>query len=427
VLSLLLAAWVAAAAPAPSVPFVVDDYHRALNEARQRNLPLFVEAWAPWCHSCASMHAYVFPDPALRELENHFVWLSLNTERAESAGFLEHFPVDAWPTLLVVDPKTREARARWVGTLTASELVARLKTISQPSTTPEGAAERILRRAQAEEAGGRRAEALELLHQALASDPQGELRAEVVESLINILSDRSPRECTQLARRELPRLPPGIRRANVAAAGLSCELAVHPLVTADLAQSEKPVRELLKACSQTLLADDCSALYQLLVESRRVSGDLPGAQKMAGEWTTFLDGQAQAASTPAARCVFDAHRVLAYEAAGTPERALAMLAQSERDFPHDYNPPARRAAVLLKLGRPAEALAAAQRARALVYGPRTLQIMLVQAEAQAKLGRIADAQKTLRDADNLVARLPNGQRQAGAWKLLDDTRRRICP
>jgi hypothetical protein len=32
----------------PVLPFIEDDYARALAEAKQRNVPLFVEAWAPW-------------------------------------------------------------------------------------------------------------------------------------------------------------------------------------------------------------------------------------------------------------------------------------------------------------------------------------------------------------------------------------------
>jgi hypothetical protein len=41
----------AATAPAkasPVLPFIEDDYARALADAKQRNVPLFVEAWAPW-------------------------------------------------------------------------------------------------------------------------------------------------------------------------------------------------------------------------------------------------------------------------------------------------------------------------------------------------------------------------------------------
>jgi len=30
------------------LPFRSDDYAAALQEARQRNLPIFIETWAPW-------------------------------------------------------------------------------------------------------------------------------------------------------------------------------------------------------------------------------------------------------------------------------------------------------------------------------------------------------------------------------------------
>jgi len=30
------------------LPFLSDDYARALGDARARSLPLFIEAWAPW-------------------------------------------------------------------------------------------------------------------------------------------------------------------------------------------------------------------------------------------------------------------------------------------------------------------------------------------------------------------------------------------
>ena len=31
--------------------FIEDDYGAALRQAREKHLPLFVEAWAPWCQS----------------------------------------------------------------------------------------------------------------------------------------------------------------------------------------------------------------------------------------------------------------------------------------------------------------------------------------------------------------------------------------
>ena len=44
------AALILAFAPGPkaTVPFIEDDYGRALAEAKSKKLPLFIEAWAPW-------------------------------------------------------------------------------------------------------------------------------------------------------------------------------------------------------------------------------------------------------------------------------------------------------------------------------------------------------------------------------------------
>ena len=34
--------------PSKGLPFINDDFAKALAEAKQRNLPLFVDVWAPW-------------------------------------------------------------------------------------------------------------------------------------------------------------------------------------------------------------------------------------------------------------------------------------------------------------------------------------------------------------------------------------------
>ena len=31
-----------------ALPFIQDDYSQALMQARERKLPLFIDAWAPW-------------------------------------------------------------------------------------------------------------------------------------------------------------------------------------------------------------------------------------------------------------------------------------------------------------------------------------------------------------------------------------------
>jgi hypothetical protein len=53
-LALAAAPQALAAASAPKtaarevVPFIADDWPRALSEARAKNVPIFIEAWAPW-------------------------------------------------------------------------------------------------------------------------------------------------------------------------------------------------------------------------------------------------------------------------------------------------------------------------------------------------------------------------------------------
>ena len=38
----------AQAAARPTLPFIEDDYPKAIAEARAKKLPVFVETWAPW-------------------------------------------------------------------------------------------------------------------------------------------------------------------------------------------------------------------------------------------------------------------------------------------------------------------------------------------------------------------------------------------
>ena len=34
--------------PSKGLPFINDDFEKATAEAKQRNVPIFVEVWAPW-------------------------------------------------------------------------------------------------------------------------------------------------------------------------------------------------------------------------------------------------------------------------------------------------------------------------------------------------------------------------------------------
>lgn len=430
-LSLGCASAPAAAPQATGPQFIENDYPAALAAARSTNKLLFVDFWAPWCHSCVSMRAYVFSDPAMVKLESRFVWLSVDTENPVNSGVLGRFPVDVWPTLLVVDPGTETPVRRWLGSATANELVARLNAVDK-ARQPGGAdvAQRALADGAALVASGKRAEAAVAYRSAAAASVPGSAEhAQAVELLVLQLSlTRQTAECTRAARSELPNLPPGTPLANVAGTGLECAVNLPETDPDRLAAApvlEARVVELSRDTSVPMLADDRSGLFDTLVQVRRERGDAAGALAAAAEWAKFLEAEAARAKTADARAVFDSHRLAAYLALGQPERAVPMLEQSRTDFPRDYNPSARLAVAYLAMHQPAQALQFSEQAEALVYGPRTLRVLLTKAEAQAAVGDRAGAKTTLARADELVASLPAAQRGPWMASAIDSKRKTL--
>src|SRR5215831_9989511 len=68
------------------------------------------------------MRAYVFTDPTLTKRAGQFVWLSIDTEKAQNAPFTKKYPIRAWPSMYVIDPVSEKIVLRWVGGATVAEL-----------------------------------------------------------------------------------------------------------------------------------------------------------------------------------------------------------------------------------------------------------------------------------------------------------------
>jgi thiol-disulfide isomerase/thioredoxin len=354
------------------LPFIEDDYAQALGEARRTNRPLFVDAWAPWCHTCLSLRAFVFGDPALAPLRGRFVWASIDTEKPANAPFVDAHPIDAWPTLFVVDERTGKTRRLYRGALRASELATLLLDAVGESTG--GAPAASLRPAARERALEEGVSALRRRgdHPRFVRDGEAALRA----------------------------LPPGTAYLNVAAEGLTCATLLARRAAPDSTR-EAAVAVFASALEAAVdddafpvLADDRSSGFEALVSAAQASGDEPRVRRLAGRWWSFLDRAAGLAPSPVARAVFDAHRTEAALALQRPGLAVAALEASARDFPTDYNPPARLARLYLSAGRVADARASIDRALGLVYGPRrqrlealSKQIAAAEPEAAGPTGR----------------------------------------
>jgi len=163
-----------------------------------------------------------------------------------------------------------------------------------------------------------------------------------------------------------------------------------------------------------LAGDDRSALYISLLEARRDAGDEAGKDRVAAEWSAFLDSMAVHAKTKAARVVYDPHRLSAYLELGHPERAIPMLEQTKRDFPDDYNPYARLAIAYRGMKHWDEGLAASDRAMALAYGPRKVGFFGTRADLYLGKADTLAAERTLETAIAYADSLPEGQRSSGA-------------
>jgi tetratricopeptide (TPR) repeat protein len=370
------------------------------------------------------MKAFVFTDEALRAEAGRFVWLAIDTEKERNAPVQEKHPIDAWPTLLVVDPHTERVAMRWVGGANVAQL-RKILDDGRLAVTPAPAAARGARTATDADSAFTRAEeryaardfsaAAKAYQEALRLAAPGWPRySRTVESLLFALYKAD--DCAtsiEVARGALPRLRETPSVMSIAGTGLTCALrapATDPARAETITLFETAARQAVANSSLAAAADDRSGLYAVLLDARKDAKDASGAHEVAAEWARFLEAEAARATTPEARAVFDSHRLSVYLEMGEPERAIPMLLAAERDFPKDYNPPARLAVAYKEMKRWDEALAAADRALALAYGPRRLRILGTRAEILLARGDRAGARATLQQALAAAETMPPGQR-----------------
>jgi tetratricopeptide (TPR) repeat protein len=359
------------------------------------------------------MRAFVFTDKALERQAGRFVWLSVNTEKRENAALLGKYPVKVWPSLYVIDSTTEKIVLRWAGGATVPQL---LHVLDDGAKAAGGAAapgaaladaDRFYAEGKYTEAAAGYRKALEIL------EPGASSYARAVESLLFALSSSGQQEaCAAVARDAWGRLKSTPSAPNVAGSGLDCALGMKDgdsqkasLVEALAADA----RAVVSGSKTGLAADDVSSVYGSLAEERSAAKDEAGARRFLEDWAAYLEGEAAKAKTPAERTVFDAHRTSVCVALGQPERVVPALLASEKDFPDDYNPPARLAIAYGAMSRWDEALAASDRAIARVYGPRKLVVYRTRVDLLTKKGDSVQARKTLGEMLTYAEALPKEQ------------------
>ena len=420
----LAAAFAVAGSPAaaPVLPFVADDLDRAIAEGRARGVPVFVDAWAPWCHTCRSMWAFTFSDPALAPRASEFVWLSIDTEKKGNAPFLAKYPVEAWPTLFVIDPKTEKAVLRWVGGATVPELQKILDDARLALGPAPSGLDAALARADALYGDRKNAEAAKAYRDVLSrAPPNWKSTARATGSLLLALKRAGdPKACAKTARKSFPGLADTSAAASVAEVGLRCAMALPPggarsdLVAA-LAADARAVVARPPAGSA---ADDVSSVYDLLADERGQARDEAGRLAVLRDWAAYLEAEAASAKTPEGRAVFDSHRLSVYIALGEPEKAIPMLLASKKDFPDDYNPSARLALAYEAMKDYDRALGASDGALSKAYGPRKITILVARSRIHREQGDLVSARIALEEAIREAEALPPAQRSDAQVAML---------
>lgn len=372
----------------------------------------------------------MFTDPALASYAGRFVWLDIDTEKKVNAAVRRKYPIPALPSYFIVDPATEKVKVRWVGGATVAQFTKMLDGAlgDAPSSL---AADSLLAYADVLYGEGKTTEAAAAFRAALDRAPEGwPGTARASESMLFALYGAGDEAATAHAARDvLPRLRGTTSAALVAAQGLDAAVSL-PDSTPDkrelVAEFEAAAAAAAADTTLGISHDDRSGIYISLLGARQAAGDSVGARAIAERWATALETAAARASTPEQRTVYDSHRLSAYLELNQPERAVPMLQQSARDFPADYNPHARLAVAYQRMQRWDEALAEANLAIELSYGPRQLRIYQTKADIQSARGERDAARKTMEQAIAAAEALPEGQRSestiAALKKKLEGTK-----
>src|SRR6266436_3794310 len=178
------------------------------------------------------MRAFVFTDAALTSEAGRFVWLEINSEKADNAAFLRRYPIPALPTFLILDPADGHVALRWVGGATVPQLAKLLddgRAAVRGAHTAQRAAGPVERAyAMAESLYGAGADSAavpayeEALHRAPAGWPH---RTHAIESLLFALAQTGANErAATLAIETLPAARHSSSAGNIVASGLDAAL-----------------------------------------------------------------------------------------------------------------------------------------------------------------------------------------------------------
>jgi thiol-disulfide isomerase/thioredoxin len=399
--------------------------------AKSQSKALFVDAWAPWCHTCLSMQHYVLNQPALQAFEARVVFAAIDTDRQENAAFLERHEVAAWPTFFMLDPVSDRVIGYWPGAASLAEMRGFVQdSLTVLDALREGVVESdgvlaLFLSAKAAQADGQYARAATLYERVIERAPRDfRRRSEALSGFIEALFRLGKAEpCVRIGLQHLNEIEGAARPTDYTRLVFECTKGLPDAARA------RPRRVLLDKLRDlaahplpSMSPDDRADTFAQLADALLETGDREGARHAEEQRLVILERAAAAAPSPEAAATYDYGRAGAYLALGRAEKAVAMLQEREKQLPNSYEPPARLASILAELGRWREALAAIERALPQAYGARRLRYLALKAHIQQKLGDRKGALGTLAEEVQGHVALKRDEHDAA----LRDAKRRLA-
>ena len=409
----------ARAKPEGQMAWIADDYPAALACAKQKKLPLVIDLWAPWCHTCLSMQSTVFTDPSFSGERDRFVWLAMDTDREQNAPALTKLSISAWPTFYVLGPD-EAVLARFVGAASVQQFHDFLAAGEKAQAGGIAAADaRFL--------GAERALAIKdydaadsELAAALTEAPKDwAQRPEVLNQMIlTKLKKNDTAGCLAVADEHINDTGNAAAASDFLVTAMSCaEQRAKDEPDRVKALRERAVKRwqaLLADKAAPLSVDDRSDAMASLRETLDALGKSGEAKQTAEAQRALLDDTAAKAPTPMAAMTYNWPRAEVYVYLQRPLDLVPALEKSAKDLPDEYDPRARLGWIYLKANKLPEAAKWTDEALKMVYGPRKGRILTQRADIAAAAGDKTAEMQYRQDAVKLYEGLPASQQSPDA-------------